>query len=112
ASFGRPFRADLQEIAVSVKGFSTAPGKVASLEAFAKIDSEATLKNTGTLSMEPLAAEGEFSLAGLPLKRYAPLYEGRVKFDVNDGVLDLKTKYRYSAGSGGDTKLTGLSAEL
>jgi hypothetical protein len=62
--------------------------------------------------MEPLVAEGEFSLAGLPLPRYAPLYEERVKFDVNDGVLDFKTKYRYSAGAAGNTTLTGLSAEL
>jgi Domain of Unknown Function (DUF748) len=112
ASYARPFRADLQDLAVSVKGFSTAPGKVASLEASAKIDSDATLKNTGAISMEPLVVEGEFSLAGLPLKRYAPLYEERVKFDVNDGVLDFKTKYRYSAGAAGNTTLTGLSAEL
>jgi hypothetical protein len=112
ASYARPFRADLQDLAVLVKGFSTAPGKVASLEASAKIDSDATLKNTGSFSMEPLAVEGEFSLAGLPLKRYAPLYEERVKFDVNDGVLDFKTKYRYSAGTAGNTILTSLSAEL
>lgn len=112
ASYSRPFRADLQDLAVSIKGFSTAPGKVASLEASAKTDTGATLKNAGSFSMEPLAVEGEFSLAGLPLKPYAPLYEDRVKFDVNDGVLDLKSKYRYSAGAAGNATLTGLSGKL
>ena len=111
-ALSRPFRAVLDDVAVSVKGFSTAPGKVASLEASAKSDAGETFKNTGTVSLEPFVLEGEVSVAGLPLKRYQPFYETLAKFDVEDGVLGLKTKYRFATGANSATTLSGLSAEL
>ncbi len=111
-SLARPFRAVWTDLAVSVKGFSTAPGKAASLEAFAKSDAGETFKNAGTVSLEPFALEGEFSAGGLPLKRYEPLFREAVRFDIDDGVLDLKTKYRFATGANASTTLTGLAAEL
>ena len=108
----QPFQAVLGEIALSLKGLSTAPGKTASLEASAKSDAGETFRNTGTVSLEPFALEGEFSAGGLPLKRYEPFYRDAVRFDIEDGVLDLKTKYRFASGSNGNTTLSGLSAEL
>lgn len=111
-AFSRPFRAVFEGVAVSVKGFSTAPGKVASLDVFAKSDAEEILKNTGTVSLEPFVLEGEIAVGGLPLKRYQPFFDRLVKFDVEDGVLDLKTKYRFATGSNASTTLAGLSAEL
>ena len=108
----RPFRAVLGDVAVAVRGFSTAPGKAATLEASAKTDAGETLRNTGTVSAEPMAAEGALEIAGLPLKRYAPFYDPLVRFDVNDGVLDLVTRYRFAAGPGGNTILSGLAATL
>ncbi len=111
-SLPRPFHAVFGEFGVSVKHFSTAPGRAASLEAFAKSDAGETFKITGTVSIDPLAAQGEFAAGGLPLKRYQPFFSELVKFDVEDGVLDLKTKYRYAAGAGATTALEGLSAEI
>ena len=111
-SLPRPFRAELGDFEVSLKGFSTAPGRPALLQASAKSDAGETLTNGGTFSMEPFALEGEFALGGLLLKRYQPLFEELVKFDVEDGVLDLKTKYRFATGDKANTTLTGLSAEL
>ncbi len=111
-AYSRPFRGDYGDIALSVKGFSTSPGKVASLEASAKSDAGETLKNTGSVSISPFFLEGEFSLGGLQLKRYQPFYAGLVTFDVDDGVLDLKTKYRFATGEKAATSLTGLSAAL
>ncbi len=111
-SLPRPFRAVLGEFAVSVKNFSTAPGRAASFEASAKSDAGETCKITGTVSIDPLAAQGEFAAGGLPLKRYEPFFSELVKFDVEDGVLDLKTRYRYAAGAVANTALEGLSAEL
>ena len=111
-AYSRPFRAVYGDVAVSVKGFSTAPGKAASLEALAKSDSGETLKNTGTVSIAPLVLEGEFAVGGLPLKRYEPFFRETVRFDIDDGVLDLKTRYRFATGANASTTLTGLSAEL
>ncbi len=111
-AFARPFHALVEDVEVSAKGFSTAPGKAASLEASAKTDAGETLKNTGTVSMEPFVLEGMVGIAGLPLKRYAPFYDSLVTFDVDDGTLDLGTKYRYSTGPDANSTLSALSATL
>src|SRR6266542_4132368 len=83
-AFAKPFRTVLQEVAVSVKGFST----------------------------EPLVLEGEVAAGGVPLARYQPFLDSFVRFDFEDGVLDLKTKYRYADGAKAAITLAGLSAEL
>ncbi|HSB36770.1 MAG TPA: DUF748 domain-containing protein, partial [Thermoanaerobaculia bacterium] len=111
-AFARPFHAVIDGVEASVRGFSTAPGQVASLEVSAKTDAGETLKDAGTVSMEPFVLEGAFEIAGLPLKRYAPFYEDIVTFDVDDGTLDLGTKYRFSTGADANTTLTALSATL
>ncbi|HSP94570.1 MAG TPA: DUF748 domain-containing protein [Thermoanaerobaculia bacterium] len=111
-NLSRPFRAVLGDVAVSMKGFSTAPGKAASLEAFAKSDAGETFKNTGTVSMDPLVLEGIFSAGGLPLRRYESFFGDAITFGIEDGVLDLKTNYRFATGSNANTTLAGLSAEL
>ncbi len=108
----QPFRAVLEDLTVSVKGFSTAPGKAAEIEVSAKSDAGETFKDRGTVSVEPLVLEGEFSAGGVPLKRYEPFFCDAVLFDVKDGVLDLETKYRFAAGPDGGTTLAGVSAEL
>jgi outer membrane protein OmpA-like peptidoglycan-associated protein len=111
-AFARPFHAVLEDVEASVKGFSTSPRQAASLAASAKSDAGETLKTTGTVSMEPFVLEGDVEIAGLPLKRYAPFYESLVTFDVDDGTLDLDTKYRFSTGPGANTTLSALSANL
>ncbi len=111
-AFARPFHALIDGVEASVRGFSTAPGQVASLEASAKTDAGETLKDAGTVSMEPFVLEGTFEIAGLPLKRYAPFYESLVTFDVDDGTLDVGTRYRFSTGPDANTTLSALSATL
>ncbi len=111
-AFARPFHALFEDVEVSVKGFSTAPGKAASLEASAKSDAGEMLKDTGTISMEPFVMEGTFEITGLPLKRYAPFSESLVAFDVDDGTLDVGTKYRFSTGPDANTTLSAFSATL
>ena len=74
-AFSQPFHAVLGDVALTVKGLSTAAGAKASVEASARSDAGETLKNTGTLSMEPFVLEGEFALGGVPLKRYATFLE-------------------------------------
>lgn len=111
-ALSRPFQSDLGEVAVSVKNFSTASGKKASLEIFAKADTGETFRNTGSVSMAPLALEGEFAAAGLELERYGPFYRELVTFDVDDGVLDLRTRYRFTTGADASTTLSDLSAKV
>ncbi len=111
-SFARPFQTLIGDLAVSVKNFSTAPGKAAAFEMSAKTDAGETIRNVGTVTMEPLVVQGRVELTGMPLKRYAPFYEAQVRFDVDDGVLDLATRYRYSTGAEANSILSELAAAL
>ncbi len=111
-ALSRPFRAVLGDVAVTVKGLSTAPGAKASVEASATSDAGEAVRHAGTLSIEPLAAEGELALAGIPLKRYGAYLDGVARVEVDDGVLGLRTRYRHSTGPDAGTALTDLSATL
>ena len=96
-SLEKPFQTTLQAINVVVRHFSTAPAKTAAIEASLRTDAGETLKHNGTLTLEPLAAEGAIELSRLPVKRYAPYYAKNFLFDVDDAVLDLSTRYAYTA---------------
>ena len=50
---------------------------------------------TGFFSLDPLRSEGEFSLDGVSLTKYAPLYQDLVRFEIKDGVINLHSTYRY-----------------
>jgi Domain of Unknown Function (DUF748) len=108
-SLNAPFHAVFGNLAASVKGFSTEPGKAASLDASTKGDAGETLKAGANVVLEPLALEGALEIGGLPLKRYAGFLDSFIAFAVDDGVLDLKTNYRFSTGKDGVTTLSGLS---
>ena len=61
----------------------------------------------GFFSLDPLRSEGEFSLDGVSLTKYAPLYQDLVRFEIKDGVINLHSTYRYERSaathlSGGD----------
>ncbi len=108
-SLSTPFHGRFGSFAAIIRGYSTAPGKAASVDASATGDAGETLKSAGTVTSEPLALEGTLEVGGLPLKRYAGFLESFVAVAIDDGVLDLKTRYRYSAGKDAVTKLQSLS---
>ncbi len=49
----------------------------------------------GFFSLDPLRSEGEFSLDGVSLNKYAPLYQDLFRFEIKHGVIDLQSTYRY-----------------
>jgi uncharacterized protein involved in outer membrane biogenesis len=107
----RPFEAVLGELSVDVAGVSTAAGKPAALKVSAVSDAAERLTLDGTFTVEPQAAEGTLSLAGVPLKRYAPYYEESLRFGFERGTLDLSTRYRWPV-EGGATALSDLAVTL
>ncbi len=111
-AFHPPFRTVFSDLAVAVKGFSTAPGKPASLEASAKTEAGEAFRNTGTVSMDPVAVEGTFSVEGVALKRYTTFVDEFLPVEIESGLLDLKTQYRYSMGKDANTTLSGLAVNV
>ena len=49
----------------------------------------------GFFYVDPLRSEGVFSLRGVSLVKYAPLYQDLVRFEIQDGIIDLASSYRY-----------------
>jgi hypothetical protein len=113
-AFRPSFHAVLSDVAVSVKGFSTASGKPAAFEISAKSDAGEVFRCAGTLSMDSaaVAVAGSLSLDGAPLKRYTTFLEELVPVSIDDGVLTLKTGYSFSAGQSGNTVLSDLAISV
>lgn len=105
----QPFRTRLQEVNLLVRDFNTAPGKAATVEASLATAGGETIKNNGQVTLTPFAAEGLAEAARLDLKRYAPYYRDQIRFDIEQGALDLSARYRFGDGQ---LTLSQLSATL
>ena len=115
-AFHPAFHALFSELAVSLKGFTTQPGKPATLEASARSDAGEAFRNAGTLSVDPaavaVAVAGTFSVDGVPLKRYATYLDEFVPVAIDGGVLALKTGYTFSTGKDANTTLSDLAVTV
>ncbi len=49
----------------------------------------------GFFYLDPLRSEGEFSLDGLSLTKYGPLYQDVLRFEIKDGMVNLHATYGY-----------------
>jgi uncharacterized protein involved in outer membrane biogenesis len=113
ASRGMPFKTALGELRVDVNGLSTEEGKKADARFSFSTEAGETVELKGNLSLSPLGSEGTVALAKVVLKKYAPYYGDAVRFDINGGVLDVRSGYRFSQGEGGpEFRLSGLEAAL
>ncbi|MBP2676318.1 MAG: ATPase involved in pili bisis [Deltaproteobacteria bacterium] len=113
ASRGIPFKTALGDIRVDVDGLSSEAGKKADARISFSTESGEALELKGSLSLSPLGSEGTVALAKVVLKKYAPYYGDAVRFDINGGILDVRSGYRFDQGSGGpEFRLSGLGASL
>ncbi|MEP6600347.1 MAG: DUF748 domain-containing protein [Nitrospirota bacterium] len=112
AAADTPFRTVLENVTVAVRHLSNTPQKATAIEASLTTDGGETLTHTGTVTLEPLAAQGTVDVNHLPLKRYAPYYRKQLLFTLEDGLLHLTTGYRYSGEKEGPLQLSGLTATL
>ena len=107
------FKTSLQGIELGIDGLSTAEGKKAHATLSFATESKETVKAASDFSISPFLAEGTATVAAVPLKKYAPYYSSRVLFDVEDGQLDLSTRYRIEKTEGGPhITISALSAVL
>jgi len=113
ASNARPFQTTVDPLTISVRGFTTAPGKSAKLALAATTDAGERLTVDGNLSVDPFRFDGTLSVQHLSLPRFAPYYAAQILFDVRQGTLDLSIPARV-AMKGKELELTiaGLRTEL
>ena len=92
----QPFQTMLDAVNVSVRQFSTDQTKPFTVEASIKSEVGELIRQTGTITLIPMKVEGDVEMQNVPVNRYAPYYAKHVLFDIEDGVVDLSTKFVYA----------------
>lgn len=109
----KPFKTILYPIELKVDHFSNGQDKKTAYAL--SISSEAKEKITlgGELSVEPLRAEGRLEVKGVPLQKYSPYYQDKIRFNLEEGRLHFSTRYNYARGEkGAEISLAGLALSL
>ena len=112
-SRSKPFKTILDPIELKVDHFSNGKDKKSAYTLSLKTEAKEDIKLEGEFSMEPLLAEGALELKSVSLKKYAPYYRDNILFDIEDGRLDLSTRYKYAKGEKEpEVLLSGISLSL
>jgi uncharacterized protein involved in outer membrane biogenesis len=108
-----PFKTVLNPVELKVNNFSNGKDKKATYSFALRTEAKESIKLDGDFSVEPLQSEGKVEIKSVPFKKYAPYYKENILFDIEDGRLDLSTRYRYSkGGKGEEIDLSGLAVIL
>jgi len=108
----KPFKTVLDPVTLKVDHFSNGKDKKSAYALSFQTEAREKIKLEGNLSLNPLAVEGGLELKTIPLKKYAPYYQEQISFNIEDGRLDLTTRYRYKKGEKEPEILISLSSLL
>ena len=112
-SKGQPFKTDLDSIEAKVGHLSTGKGQKGTYSLAFKTEAKETVKAEGGFSLDPLGSEGNLEVLGLLLNKYSPFYKDKILFTVDDGRLDVSSRYHYAKGEKEPQfSLSGLSVGL
>ena len=108
-----PYRTQLDELRLDIKGLSNEPDKKAAVEISFVTNAKEKFSHNGSLQLTPLLVEGKIDIEGLRPRNLRPYYQRTVAAEIKEGFLDLST--RYSLEQKNDKalfKLTDLSAAI
>jgi len=89
------FQSEVQDLAVSVRGLSNAPGVTAQVKAGLRAVPGGTLTQQGTLRLNPLSASGTVAIDGIEPGRFAPYTHDLVSFDIVKARLRVGAHYLF-----------------
>lgn len=95
-----PFSTDIVPINIMLKNFSTRADRENPYTIMAEFDTGETLSWEGTFSLEPFSSEGQVALTGLHVRTLWEYLQDQVRFEIRDGVLDLRTRYQVEIAQG------------
>jgi hypothetical protein len=93
-----PFRRHLGPFDITLTEFHTDPNSKDPFSLSGTTDSGEQFSWAGYVLLRPLGSEGQLSLAGVSLPKYAPLYQDLVRFEIKEGALDFASGYRLGVG--------------
>jgi len=100
ASRAEMFNTVVGPTTISLQDFYTGGPKQAPGEFTATTESGEKFTWRGAVSLSPLKSSGEVELSQFALKKYAPYYADRVRFDLLDGRLSVAFRYEFSLENG------------
>ncbi|RPH51915.1 MAG: DUF748 domain-containing protein [Desulfobacteraceae bacterium] len=109
-SGSKPFRTLLNPIDLKVGNFSNARDKKSAFSLLMKTEAKEDIKLDGEFSIDPVWTEGVLDLSSVQLKKYAPYYQDKILFTIEDGRLNFSTRYKYAKGDKDpEINLSGMS---
>ncbi|MGZ3603811.1 MAG: DUF748 domain-containing protein [Thermodesulfobacteriota bacterium] len=97
-SRSKPFKTVFDPLELKIEHFSNGKDKRAAYSLTTRTEAKEDIKIDGEFSVEPLWSEGSLDHRSLPLKKFAPYYQDHILFEIEDGRLDLSTRYKYAKG--------------
>ncbi|HET9866865.1 MAG TPA: DUF748 domain-containing protein, partial [Nitrospira sp.] len=91
------FAATLAPVTVTASHLTNQPGESADVTLGLTTDAGETLRQQGTVTLEPLSVNGTLELRGVPITRYAPYYSQGLPGTVKAGTISARLQYRYEA---------------
>ena len=112
-SRSKPFKTILNPIDLKVDHFSNGKEKKATYALSLNTEVKENIKLNGEFSMDPFWTEGALEVKSVPLNKYSPYYQDNILFTIEDGRLDLSTRYKYTkSGKESEVSLSGISVAL
>jgi uncharacterized protein involved in outer membrane biogenesis len=112
-SLSQPTTLTGEKITLLGENISTAKNASGKLSLSFQLDQTGTLLTKNTVVIDPLKVQGSLEVKNIVLKKYAPYYQDRILFDIEEGDVDVSTNYQYNKrDQDSETKLSGLSILL
>jgi hypothetical protein len=93
------FESALGPLTVRLESFRTRGGGDSPYSFAGTTDAGETFRWTGTVRSQPLRSTGTLAFERIRLPRYAPYFEDQVPIALQDGLLDLETRYDLEWGA-------------
>jgi hypothetical protein len=106
-----PFRRLIGPLQITLTHFHTDPNNENPYAFSGTTDSGEKFTWRGQFSLEPLQSSGDITLEGLAIARYAPLFEDLFRFEIKDGVVDVRSSYNVAL-NGSDYTASVTNASL
>jgi uncharacterized protein involved in outer membrane biogenesis len=90
-----PFTTTITDLNLTVDNAGYNTDRTAAYRLALKTEADESVSLTGTASLTPLTATGEFSLQEIDLTRYRPFYQDRFAFKATSGKSSLGGNFRF-----------------
>jgi uncharacterized protein involved in outer membrane biogenesis len=112
-SGNKPFKTVLNPIDLKIDHLSNGRDKKSAFSLMMKTEAREDIKLNGEFSIDPVWTEGALDLSSVQFKKYAPYYQDKVLFTIEDGRLNFSTRYKYVKGEKEpEINLSGISLIL